>query len=144
MVQIIAENTSDNPIYESEIMVFDQGQINLCPKVQHEGKENIFNDFYLKAAPKLPVCNFTEKTMRQLHSIKLLGKDLHLLTRIQNRHSITFQYSIFKYLSDENIVKHYYQIYEFRNGAFTLLEKDNYNEPDNEFEKIFSFKKAID
>jgi len=41
LAQIIAENTSDNPIYESEIMVFDQGQINLCPKVQHEGKENI-------------------------------------------------------------------------------------------------------
>ncbi len=78
LVQIIAENTSDYPIYESEIMVFDQDQINLCPKVHHEGKEYIFSDCYLNAATKLPVYNFTEKTMRQLHSIKLLGKDLHL------------------------------------------------------------------
>lgn len=140
--KLFAISKSDYPIYDFGVMIYNQDEINKCPKVTNNGENRILLSCLNRTGYEIPIFNLGSKKTQDLGYEIKLDSDKHLFIKMISKHNVVFQYSIIKVDPRTRKFVHNYRIFEMKETPI-LLEKDENNVDDSEFEKIFNYKEEI-
>jgi hypothetical protein len=120
--KLFAISKSDYPIYDFGVMIYNQDEINKCPKVTNYGENRILLSCFNRTGYEIPIFNLGSKKTQDLGYEVKLDSDKHLFIKMITKYNVVFQYSIIKADPRTRKFVHNYRIFEMKETPI-LLEK---------------------
>lgn len=139
------ESKSEYPIYESEMTIFNQDEIDKCPKKTIDGKTRIMSSCLYSKSITIDMGTVHSGKIRKIEvPFTFDKKTTRLFFRISNKHNTLIQFSIIENDSNRKKFKHSYRVFSAVHNEYQLLESDNYDVGEDVFENAFpNYKKDL-